>query len=46
MISSIYGQLAYLTQVKVASDAALSAIAGSAVDKTQITQQFSQQRSR
>jgi hypothetical protein len=42
MISSIYGQLAYLTQVKVASDAALSAIAGTTIDKTQITQQFNQ----
>jgi hypothetical protein len=35
--------LVYLTQVKVASDAALNTIAGRVVpDKTQIAQQFSQ----
>jgi len=43
MIRSTYGQLVYLTQVKVASDAAMNTIAGAAApDKAQIAQQLSQ----
>jgi hypothetical protein len=42
MIRSFYGQLAYLTQVKVASDAAINQYSEVPIDKTKLAQQFSQ----